>query len=135
MWLYYDGRRGGHHPISPRARRHGAVGLARARRDRFAGLTAGIQEGEAVTERIIVGAPRLLLNLNARCGEVAVAVYDEEGDPIEGYGRADCSVVSGDQVDAEITWKGTNLAPLEGREIYLRFWIRYGRLYAYRFAP
>jgi hypothetical protein len=84
MWLYYDGRTGGHQTD----RRRGAIGLARARRDRFAGLTAGIQEGEALTERVIVGAPRLLLNLNAHCGEVAVAVYDEEGDPIEGYGRA-----------------------------------------------
>ena len=129
MWLYYDGRTGGHQTD----RRRGAIGLARARRDRFAGLTAGIQEGEALTERIMVGAPRLLLNLNARCGEVAVAVYDEEGDPIEGYGRDDCSAVSGDQVDAEITWNGMNLEPLEGRELYLRLWIRYGTLYAYRF--
>ena len=134
MWLYYDGRRGGHHPISPPARRHGAVGLARTKRDRFAGLTAGIQEGEAVTERILVGAPRLLLNLNARCGEVVAAVYDAEGDPIEGYGRADCTAVSGDEVDAEITWNGANLGPMESREVYLRFWIRYGTLYAYRFA-
>ncbi|MBM4436385.1 MAG: hypothetical protein FJ029_03935 [Actinobacteria bacterium] len=130
MWLYYDGRTGGHQTN----RRHGAIGLATAKRDRFAGLTAGIQEGQAVTERLTCGAKRLLLNLNARCGEVAVDVFDGEGEPIPGYQRADASPVSGNHVDAEITWSGKHLAPHVGEPLYLRFWIKYGTLFAFRFA-
>ena len=130
MWLYYDGRTGAHQTD----RRHGAIGLAKAKRDRFAGLTAGIKEGELVTEPITCGAKRLLLNLNARCGEVAVAVFNDEGDPVPGLQREDCTPVTGNHVDAEITWGSKTLESLVGHSIYLRIWIRYGTLFAYRFA-
>ena len=78
MLLWYSGR--------PMAHRHerlniGAIGIARAPRDRFAGLRAGPDGGELTTEWIQVGGPSLRLNIGAANGPVSVAVTGRRRQP------------------------------------------------------
>ena len=133
MLLWYTGR-----PVAHR-RPEGfpfgsAIGLARAPRDRFAGLRAGPDGGELTTDWIEIGGPRLLLNIGAAAGPLSVAVTGDDAQPIEGFDHSDCDLGIENGVDVEATWNGRNLASLVGRRVRLRIQITYATLYAYRFA-
>ena len=132
MLLWYSGR--------PMAHRHerlniGAIGIARAPRDRFAGLRAGPDGGELTTEWIQVGGPSLLLNIGAANGPVSVAVTGDDANPIPGYAHTDCDAQISDGVDVPVTWNGQDLQPLLGQRVRLHLKLTYATLYAYRFAP
>ncbi len=133
MLLWYTGRPLAHrrpdgHPFPS------AIGLARAPRDRFAGLRAGPDGGVLTTDWVEVGAPRLLLNVGAAAGPLAVAVTGGDGAPIQGFAEDDCDLGIQQGVDVEATWGGRNLAALVGQRVRLRIRITYASLYAYRFA-
>ena len=91
MLLWYSGRPMAHrHPRIPR----GSIGIARAPRDRFAGLRAGPDGGELTTDWIEVGGPRLLLNIGAANGPVSVAVTGSDANAIPGYAHDDATPTS-----------------------------------------
>ena len=111
-----------------------SIGLARAPRDRFAGLRAGPDGGELTTDWVEVGGPRLLLNIGAATGPLSVAVTGDDAQPIPGFDHDDCDLGIQGGVDVEATWNGHNLASLVGRSVRLHIKITYATLYAYRFA-
>ena len=132
MLLWYSGRPMAHrHPRIPR----GSIGIARAPRDRFAGLRAGPDGGELTTDWIEVGGPRLLLNIGAANGPVSVAVTGADASAIPGYAHDDCDAEIAQGVDVPVTWNGRNLQALLGQRVRLHIKITYATLYAYRFAP
>ena len=131
MLLWYSGRPMAHrHPRIPR----GSIGIARAPRDRFAGLRAGPDGGELTTDWIEVGGPRLLLNIGAANGPVSVAVTGADASAIPGYAHEDCDADIAQGVDVPVTWNGRNLQALLGQRVRLHIKITYATLYAYRFA-
>ena len=133
MFLWYTGR-----PLAHRRPEEltfaSSIGLARAPRDRFAGLRAGPDGGELTTDWVEVGAPRLLLNIGAAAGSLTVAVTGDDATPIPGFDHADYDSGIRNGVDVEATWNGRNLASLVGRSVRLHIKITYATLYAYRFA-
>ena len=132
MLLWYSGRPMAHrHPRIPR----GSIGIARAPRDRFAGLRAGPDGGELTTDWIEVGGPRLLLNIGAANGPVSVAVTGADASAIPGYAHDDCDAEIAQGVDIPLTWNGRNLQALLGQRVRLHIKITYATIYAYRFAP
>lgn len=108
--------------------------MARAPRDRFAGLRAGPDGGELTTDWIEIGAPRLLLNIGAACDAISVAVTGDDGQPLEGFDHKDCDLDIANGVDVETTWRGQTLARHVGDRVRLHARINYATLYAYRFA-
>ncbi len=133
MLLWYTGR-----PLAHRRPAEltfaSSIGLARAPRDRFAGLRAGPDGGELTTDWVEVGGPRLLLNIGAAAGSLTVAVTGDDATPIPGFDHADYDSGIKSGVDVEATWNGRNLAALVGRSVRLHIKITYATLYAYRFA-
>ena len=133
MLFWYTGRPMAHR----RPKRNGlvsAIGAARAPRDRFAGLRAGPDGGELTSDWVEIGGPRLLMNIGAASNAVSIAVTGQEGQPLEGFGHDECDLAIANGVDVEATWRGRNVASLVGHRTRLHIHIRYGTLYAYRFA-
>jgi hypothetical protein len=133
MLFWYTGRPVAH-GRSDKAPLRGSIGIARAPRDRFAGLRAGPGGGELTTDWVEVGGPRLLLNIGAANGPLSVSVTGEDARPIDGFGHADCDLDIAEGVDVAASWNGRDLAPLVGQRVRLQIKITYATLYAYRFA-
>jgi hypothetical protein len=132
MRWWYSGSTTGHGA----PRRAGAAGALAFERDRYAGLVAGIQPGEVVTEPVRLTGTRLRVNAAVGLGELRVELLGEVEGPPEGYTLADCDpLVERDAVDAPVTWGGADLpAAWLDRPVRLRFRLAYGSLFGYRFA-
>ncbi len=131
MRFWYHGR-GEAHALPYRS---GAVGSFVLGLDRFAGLAAGRQAGEIVTDRTAAGGARLFLNANVRNGWAKVEVRDGDGAPIEGLSLDDCDEIRGDCVDHAVTWRGSpDLGRVRGERVRLYIQFTYGQVFAYRFG-
>ena len=155
LWFYYNGLK--YSGWSPKPDFQdldsGAVCLAVLRRDGFLSLDAHDEEGSLVTRTLSLpqGTSRLHVNVSATGGELRVALLDPAGQPLEpfnivevvrrsGKGTSEHQLprlsdpISGDQVAAEVSWDGkTDLSPMAGREVRLRFRMRKAQLYSYWF--
>lgn len=132
MLWWYSGSTSGHGAPVKAA----AVGALAFERDRFAGLVAGRQAGEVVTEPVPLTGTRLLVNAAVRMGELRAELLGEVDGSPEGYTLGDCDpLVQRDAIDVEITWGGRRLpAGWLGQLVRLRFRLAYGSLFGYRFV-
>ncbi|RPH39805.1 MAG: hypothetical protein EHM91_11880, partial [Planctomycetota bacterium] len=95
------------------------------RLDGFVSLDAGPEGGSAVTKPLTFKGSRLTLNLAAK-GSVRVALLDDAGKVIPGYGSSEAT---GDSVSQEVRWT-SDLAALEGKPVRLRFELKDAKLFA-----
>ena len=51
---------------------------------------------------------------------------------IEGYGHGECDANHIDDLAVPVSWQGRDLAPLVGRKVYLRFFLRNMFLFGFR---
>jgi hypothetical protein len=96
-----------------------SIGLATWRRDRLSGLRAGSGGGELRMKPRAIG-PELHVNADASGGSVVAGVY-VHGRPVPDMDISDCVPLTQDSLDHVFRWRGKTLAPVEGREIVLRF--------------
>ncbi|MCX6621827.1 MAG: hypothetical protein NTY38_12280, partial [Acidobacteria bacterium] len=108
------------------------IGLATLRLDGFAAMVAGEVEGRLLTRPFVWDGSRLLLNLEAGQGRIAVAVLDAKGRKLPGLqGQA-----RGDGLHVPVTWAaGANAARLQGRTVRLELTLHRARLYSFQVAP
>ena len=107
------------------------IGLGIVKRGRLAGYHAGDDEGELLTRPFLLDRPRLLLNANAKDGEVRAALAAEDGKPIPGCSKEDCEPIRQNGLDLSIRWKNrADLRDLVGKKIRLRIAARNAALYA-----
>ena len=129
LWFYYNGLPQAHDQgQSSESRDTEGIGLATLRRDGFASLDAGATPGTLTTVPVQLGGDRLLLNVDATRGSVAVALHDSKGQTIEGFGFDDCLPIAGDQPEAVVGWKGNPRLPTSPVHILVR--LVHARLYA-----
>ena len=124
--LYYSGGDDTH-----MSWRKAAIGLARTRRDRYAGM-APVDIGEsAVVETAPVACTGGALRVNADAvdGSVRVGILDSESHTI-----AACRPIEADVLDGAMTWSGGDLAPFVGNTVRLVFEVRDASLYGFSFA-
>lgn len=63
-------------------------------------------------------------------------IQDADGKPITGYTLDESSEIYGDEVKRIVAWQsGSDVSPLAGRPIRLRFVIEDADLYSIRFRP
>jgi hypothetical protein len=68
-------------------------------------------------------------------GSVRVEVQDPAGKPVEGFALADCPDQFGDTIERAVHWKaGSDVRPLAGRPIRLRFVLKDADLYSFHFV-
>lgn len=114
----------------------GSTGLEILRRDGFASMDAGDAEGKLLTRPLKFSGKYLFVNADAARGELAAEVVGEDGKIIEPFSRANCRAVQADKTLQALTWKGSeDLAPVGGRPVRLRFFLRSGALYAFWVSP
>ena len=139
-YLYYRGCTGG----QGEKPRDSGLGRAELPRERLVAQTAGPVGGFLLTREIVVAGPDLLLNMApANAGEPAeiaveiMATPDDGGTPrhLPGYTFDDCTTGAVDSLEQPVTWADKpSLAPLVGRPVYVRFFLRNVGLYSLRFA-
>ncbi|MGH7943848.1 MAG: hypothetical protein ACREF9_02370 [Opitutaceae bacterium] len=122
-----------------------AIGLATLRQDGFVSLDAGNETGSMVTKPLIVpdGSPGGGLQINAAVrGELRVEILDPIGNVLPGFQASDCRPIKTDALNHAVRWdqklnledeSRPTLDALRGKPVRLRFWLRDGSLYSFRF--
>ena len=110
--------------------------------DGFVSVQAPLAGGEMVTKVLDFGPARqgdgakpqaaLVLNYaTSAAGGIRCEIQDAAGKPLPGFALADCDEVFGDQIERPVSWGGkTDVAPLAGRPIRLRFVLKDADLYS-----
>lgn len=103
------------------------------RLDGFAALHAGYEKGTATTKPLLLEGAVLKANFaTSSVGWVKIAVLDEAGAEIAGFGESDAEELAGDQIDRFVKWKsGKTLADLRGKVVRLKFVVRDADVYSF----
>lgn len=128
-WIYYAGFDGSHDDPGGRT---GAIGLAIVRKEGFVSQRGPKTGGVVCTRSLRWPGGSLLVNADARAGELKVRVSDESRKPVRGYDYDDMPAFTGDSVAHEVKWDGGSLDALKGRVIRLEFQLRDADLYTFR---
>lgn len=127
VFLYYGGYKLGHKGERFTTRQ---VGLARMKRDRYAGYAAsGPHPGTLRSPVRTWKAQSLTVNADIR-GELRAALCEPSGKFVPGFSFADCQPLRGDTVAQPVNWTG-NSASLSGRAVQVVFQIRNGTVFAF----
>ncbi len=126
--LYYGGFDATHAVDSAK----GAIGLATLRKDGFASLDAGAEEGIVTTTPVRNPGAVLAVNFATHDGgSMRVELVDEKNAVIDGYGREDCLPLSGDSVNQPVQWKTKGALPETPENLRLRFILQNSSLYSF----
>ncbi len=129
-WIYYNGWDGPHET----PKRTGGIGLAKIRKEGFISQHGPAGGGVVCTRSLRWPGGDLLVNADARAGELKVRVSDEFRKPIAGFNYDDGPTFTGDSVAQSIQWKTGSLDSLKGRNIRLEFSLKNADLYTFRAA-
>jgi hypothetical protein len=112
------------------------TGLATLRRDGFASMDAGKEEGTLTTRTLRFRGRHLFVNLSAPKGQLRAEVLDADGKVIAPFSRDNCTPITCDRTLERVQWKGAkDLTALAGKPVKLRFHLSNGRLFAFWVSP
>ena len=144
LWFYYTGLRGDGERLKknkyPAWSRNGmysngSIGVATLRRDGFAGMVAD-GKGELLTKTLTFDGGHLFVNAECRFGSLAAEVIGEDGQPVKGFTRADCTAFArADSTKTELIFAGGSLSQLADKPVRLRFFLHCGTLYSFWVSP
>ena len=76
----------------------------------------------------------MTLNVDAEFGDVRVAVLNEHGGALEGFGHDEAVPIERDAIEARVCWDtGDSLEALRGRRVRLHVTAARASVYGYRF--
>ena len=106
--------------------------------DGFVSVSAPYRGGELVTKPLVFTAPgrgELVINYStSAAGSIRCEIRDEAGKPIPGHTLREADEIVGDQLERAVSWRGrTEVKPLAGKPLRLRFVMRDADLYSLRF--
>ena len=135
IWIFYS-ENNGTHGITPFDKSKGRIRAAAWRKDGFVSLDA-TDRATLVTKPLVFDGKTMHVNCNTRKGgSVRVALLDEQGKPLPGFGLKNCDPLTGNSVSQQVTWnKKSALTALGGKTIRLRFELTKCQLWSFRFAP
>ena len=110
----------------------GHTGLATLRRDGFASLQSGPEEGVLATRLVRFTGSHLFVNVQAAAGELRVELLDENGHVLAPFTRSLCKPITSDGTKVQVRWQGVeDLSQFQNRPVQFRFYLRSGHLYAF----
>jgi hypothetical protein len=129
VWVYWGGDDGKH---NANPKRQGYLFLNIFRRDRFAGYAVkdAVAGGQLLSRSMKLGSGELLLNADARDGEIRAELVDAAGKPLPRFALQASKPISGDHLAAPLRWDGGDSQRLAGQEARLRLIAR-GRVTIY----
>ena len=113
-----------------------STGLAILRRDGFASMDAGANEGTLTTRTVRFNGKHLFVNTDCARGQLSGEILYKDGQVIPGFSRGKCVAVSADSTLAEVKWTGVeDLSAISGQHVKLRFHLSNGKLYSFWVSP
>jgi hypothetical protein len=105
--------------------------------DGFVSIHAPLAGGEVVTKPVIFEGNQLEINFStSAAGSIRLEIQDATGRPIPGFTLGETPEIFGDAIDYTVPLRaGSNLGPLAGQPVRLRFVLRDADLYSFRFRP
>ena len=105
------------------------------RKDGFVSLNATRGGAEFVTKPLTFEGSELEINFStSAAGSLRVEMQEGDGTPLDGYTLEECYEQIGDELDRVVSWgHGTNVSPMSGEPVRLRFRLDDCDLYALRF--
>jgi hypothetical protein len=102
------------------------------RKDGFASLHAGFTEGNAITKPLILKGNNFSINYStSSAGHVRIALLDEYGVEIPGFGALDAEKITGDKIDAKVKWKsGKTIKELGNKKVRIKFIVKDADIYS-----
>jgi len=138
LYFYVSGRAGAARLGQDKCHREAdaSTGLAVLRRDGFASMDAGSDEGTLTTRPLRFSGKHLFVNVAAAEGELRAEVLDEKGQSVPSFAREKCEPIRADKTLVRIRWSGVeDLASLAGKPVRFRFYLRNARLYSFWVSP
>ena len=146
IWFYYLGvnwRHGVEDLLAEGENSEAAVGLATLPLDGFVSLDAGPNPGTVTTRPLIFEGSRLLVSFeDSQKGSAGVdhhsslrvVVLNANGERLEGFGLEEAEPVTRTVTGQPVSWAGSSdLSALAGQPVQLRFHLRNGKFYSFRF--
>ena len=110
----------------------GHTGLATLRRDGFASMESGPEEGVLATRLVTFSGSHLFVNVQTAAGEMRAEVLDEQGQVLAPFTRSLCHPLRTDATKVRVCWHGVeDLSQLQNRPVQFRFYVRSGQLFAF----
>lgn len=105
------------------------------RMDGFVSIHAPMSGGELITKPFTFTGKKLTMNFaTSAAGSVHVEIQDAKGKPMPGFLLKDSEEHFGNSIQRTVTWKGgSEITPLAGKVIKLRFALKDADLYAIKF--
>ena len=135
LHFYYTAFQGDESNLNPNQHWSGmyanaSTGLALLRRDGFASMDAGEEEGILFTRPLKFGGKHLFVNTEG--GRLYAEVCQEDGTPVPGFTRNDCLPISTDSTKHLVVWKDRDsLESLAGKPLRFKFYLTKSKLYAF----
>jgi hypothetical protein len=135
LWQYATEFRSKHGDIAERQRAtDGSIVRYVQRLDGFVSAELSGLNGRLRTRPVAVTGKRLVLNVNtAGLGALRVGVLGEDGKFVAGWAPEDCAAVETNSLGAAVSWRGGDLAALQGKNVRLEFRGERSSLYSFRF--
>jgi hypothetical protein len=110
-----------------------AIGLTKLRKEGFVSMNVPDGGGVVVTRLLKWPGGDLLVNCDASRGEMRVRVSDNQRKPFPGFNYGGCVPFAGDSVAHKVTWNGSFMKDLKGKNVRLEFYFsKKADLYAFR---
>jgi hypothetical protein len=130
-WVYYTGLTTSHGATVPPKRI--SIGRAEWRRHGFVSLDAGIA-GRVQTKPLHLSAPSLMVNANARGGELRVALLEADGSPMAGFSAEECEPLRADKTRWTPRWRDRKPVPTD-RPVCVAIQLNNARLFSLSSEP
>ena len=103
------------------------------RKDGFAAIHGGFEEGFAITKPVLIRGNTFRANYATSAnGYIKIVFLDEKGREIPGFGEKEASDVIGDKIDGKVTWKGgKTLAELTDKKVRIKFIVKDADIYSF----
>ena len=120
-----------HYRHDPMVVRRGTIRL-----DGFVSVRADMDGGELLTRPLTFNGGQLSINYaTSAAGTIRIALCDEAGKALPGFGLGDMQPLFGDEIEHGVTWKdGSDTSSLAGKPVRLRVQLIDADLYSFRFG-
>ncbi len=129
LYFYTSGRQGRFSGVD-------STGLSTMRRDGFAGMQAGQDEGVLTTRAVEFSGKYLFVNVDNLAGQLQAEILDQNDNVIDGFARQNSVSLTTDSTTAQMTWNGGgDISSLAGQPVKFRFYLSSGELYSFWVSP